>query len=188
MHRQLTAGLIAALVALAQPAAAAPPSGLGDRDLFGQADGNVAIFNDDSDDQLLSGGFGYNLRLGWRWTDHLGAFLQGGQAAWFATGLRRQVVPGVLNVGAGFEYRFFDGRLRSSAAAGSSTLLFDTTLDPAGRTGWFANIRPAGLRWGIAPNILFELNPVTFMVMQPVTTGVKLTKVEYQTVLALEFQ
>jgi len=182
------AGFVAAVVFLIGTQARAAEPGQGDRNLFIQADGHVAVFNDAPDRQFLSGGLGYGLRAGWRWSKRLGAFIQGGHAAWFKTGHDRKITPGVLNVGVGLETRFFDDRLRTSLAGGSSTLLFDTTLDSTGTTGWFANLRPAGLRWSLGERAAFQLDPVTFMVMQPVTTRPRLTKIEYQTVLALEFR
>lgn len=153
--------------------------------LFAQAEGHAAVLNDDTRSNLIAGGFGYALRVGWRW-DHLGVFAQGGQDAWFATGIRRNFDPGVLNLGLGAEFRYFDERVRSSVAGGTSTLLFDTPLDDAGTTGWFANLRPAGFRWSLTDHVALELHPVSFMIMQPVTKQERLTKVEYQTVLALE--
>ncbi len=179
--------LVASALAMLPAVASAQDYDLYDDDFFAQLDSHLAVVTDNPNDQLVSGGVGYAGRAGWRW-GRWGAFGEIGQAAWFATGIRRDFSAGVLNIGVGGEYRFHDGQVRISLAGGTSTLLFDTVLDPAGTTGWYANIRPGGLRWGLSESLALELNPVTFMVMQPVTRGERLTKLEYQAVIALEFQ
>ena len=73
----------------------------------------------------------------------IGAFGEVGHNAWFATGVRRDFSAGVLNIGVGGEYRFHEDKVRMSISGGSSTLLFESVLDPAGTTGWYAAIKPA---------------------------------------------
>lgn len=158
-----------------------------DGGLYGQLDGTVALLSDTPERSFFTPGLGYNVRIGWR-GDTLGAFAQAGQATWFGTALDAIYEPGVFNAGLGVEARYLDGRARSSLAGGTSTLLFDTALDEAGSTGWFASLRPIGMRWLLSERFAMEFAPITFNVMQPVTTAPRLTRVEYQAVLALELR
>lgn len=186
--RFLTTLFVAALaLLLAASVDAQEPGASFDEDFFAQVDGHVAALSDTPYEQLVSGGLGYSARVGWRWA-RWGAFIEGGQAAWFQTGLDRAFDPGVLNVGIGGEYRFHSDRVRTSLSGGTSTLLFDTILDNTGTTGWYLNVRPAGLRWGLNDWMALQFDPLSFEVMQPVTRDERITKLEYQTVLALEFQ
>ena len=80
-------------------------------------------------------------------------------------GLRRELDDrtkgGALNLGIGAAITYGGGSVRTSATVGTSTLLFDTVFDEAGRTGFFADIRPITLLdgHGLA---LFELKPALF--------------------------
>jgi len=93
----------------------------------------------------------------------------------------------LLNVGVGVEYLIFLGHVRSSFAAGSSILLTDTNIDEKGTNGWFFDLQPASLRWGIFDNMAIELSPLSFDVVAPVTSGIPLLLVSYMTSISLEW-
>lgn len=158
------------------------PSGI-----FGQVEGSVSIFNDVPDRGLVAPGVGYSGMLGYRVGDW-GAFLHVGHSMWVTSSTDASFRMGALNTGLGGEVRFLDDRVRSSLSLGMSTLLFDAPLDDAGSVGWYINVRPLGLRWDLFEAVSLELNPLSFLLMRPDSGGVgQLTRVEYQTTLAVEF-
>ena len=96
-------------------------------------------------------------------------------------------VQGAFNIGIGGEYLYFGRRMRSGINVGPSILLFDTGIDPAGTTGLFLDVRPAGLRWRLHDNVLIQFDPLTFTVVAPALSGIPLVVIEYRTALAFEF-
>jgi len=93
----------------------------------------------------------------------------------------------VLNVGMGGEYLSFLGHTRSSITLGFSILLSDTDIDEKGEVGWFIDLRPASLRWGMGKKSVLELTPLSLDIIAPVTTGIPLVVVSYMTVLSYEW-
>lgn len=154
-------------------------------ELWAQVEGNVALVNDIPGRNMLPNEFGYGSRLGYRW-DRWGVFGQITHNLWAPNREGWTIKPGVLNVGAGAEYLLFDRRVRISAAGGTSTLMFETVLDEAGTTGFFFEIRPAGLRWEVADSLRVEWDPVIFSLSQPVTEEPTLDQAEFKSVLAVE--
>lgn len=155
-----------------------------------QAEFFVALFNDAAEYSNIAGGFGYAGRVAWRAkTDRgnsFGIFAQFERNYWMSSEIELDVVPGVLNVGAGLEYVFFGGRIRSSLASGTSTLVFDTVFHDKGTTGYFLDARPACLRWSPVDWLVVELCVINFSMMAPVVGEISIRKIEYRTILTLE--
>lgn len=93
----------------------------------------------------------------------------------------------VLNVGFGAEYLNFLGHVRTSLAVGTSILLSDTAIDEAGESGWFIDLRPAGLRWAIADDFVLEFVPVSLDIITPVPAGIPLIVFSYGTLITIEW-
>ncbi len=71
-----------------------------------------------------------------------------GPAVWIAAeGKDDDGWSGVLNAGIGGEYLYANGFVKTAVALGPSILITGTDLDEVGQTGFFFEIRPAGLRW-----------------------------------------
>lgn len=94
---------------------------------------------------------------------------------------------GVLNVGLGGEYRFFDDRCSTALFAGVSSLLFDTALDAAGSTGFFVEIQTLSIRWALADAWALRLAPATIHLIMPVLTGIPLMSFQYRQTLAIDW-
>lgn len=93
----------------------------------------------------------------------------------------------VLNLGVGGEFLNFMGHVRTSLMVGWSVLLADTEIDEAGEVGWFVDLRPGGLRWGIGEEFAFELTPVSVDIIAPVTDGIPLIVFTYMTLIGVEW-
>lgn len=93
----------------------------------------------------------------------------------------------LLNVGVGGEVVGFLGHVRSSLTLGTSTLLSSTAIDDAGTTGWFIDLRPAALRWGIGEEAAIEFTPLTLDVAVPVVEGLPLILFAYMTHVGVEW-
>lgn len=134
---------------------------------------------------VIVGRWSPGVQGGWRFT-HFGLFgtVELDQTFDFTTDTDRL---DLLNVGVGVEVLQFVGHVRSSVAAGASILLADTLIDEAGETGWFVDLRPAAIRWGLGDAFAVELTPFAFDVVAPVTEGLPLVVLSYTTVLAVEW-
>lgn len=93
----------------------------------------------------------------------------------------------LLNMGVGVESLAFLGHVRSSFAVGTTVLLSNTTLDEAGELGWFIDIRPGSLRWGMGEEWAFELTPISVDIVAPITSGIPLVIYSYMTILSVEW-
>lgn len=93
----------------------------------------------------------------------------------------------VMNLGFGGEFLNFLGHVRSSLSVGASVLLTDTAIDKAGEIGWFFDLRPAALRWGIGDQLVVEFTPIALDVVTPVIEGIPLIVFSYTTVLGFEW-
>jgi len=189
------ASLLAGLSLSLAAGAVSPAAGAGEvrlprgQSLHLQVETFVALFNDAAEYSNIAGGFGYGGRAGWRREarrNAFGLFVQFERSYWLSSEIDLDVVPGVLDFGAGAEYLSFKGRMRSSLAAGSSTLVFDTPFHERGRTGYFIDLRPACLRWSPLGWLVVELCVINFTLLAPVVDRVSINKIEYRTILTLE--
>lgn len=166
------------------PAPAAPPRLLRPR-LAVEAAGSG--FNSGTGAALLGLSVGWGVRGGVDIGDAWGLFLHVEQNMWSGTSYGQGLVPGVLNVGVGGERRFFDGFIRTAVSLGTSILLFDTPLDRAGSAGFFADIRPLGVRWKLFKGPLtIGLDPISLTFLMPVLSGFPMARIQYRSSLSLE--
>ncbi len=107
-----------------------------------------------------------------------------------------KLVKGVLDIGVGGEYLFFDDRCRTAVAVGMSRLQFDTEIDKKGRKGLFFDVVPVGLRYplggggdgGEPGGFTLRFDPLTFHFIEPVIDDViPLVVFEYRTRVAIEW-
>lgn len=154
-------------------------------DIVVGVEGHAALFSGAQQHPLVDPGVGWGVRLGVGGREGWGAFLKVEQSVWVPT-QNWVSFPGVLNAGLGVEHRFAGGLIRSSLAVGTSTLLFDTGLDPAGSTGMFLDLRPLGLRWSPAPHVVIGLDPLSLVISAPVLTGLPLVRIQHRTTLSTE--
>ena len=94
---------------------------------------------------------------------------------------------GVLNVGIGAEYRFFNDRCRTAVYAGPSILLFNTALDEQGSTGFFFEVQPISIRWPLTDDFAIRLDPASVHLVVPVLTGIPLISFQYRHSVAVEW-
>ena len=95
---------------------------------------------------------------------------------------------GVLNIGVGWEKRYFDARCRSAVLIGSTTLLFDTALDSAGSTGFFLELSPVSLRFPLDEALTLRVDPGNIQIASPVLSGIPLITMQYRHGVALEWK
>ena len=107
---------------------------------------------------------------------------------WFdAQDLKTSFKRGVLNLGIGFEYRYFNDRCRTAVYTGPSILLFDTALDEQGSTGFFFELQPISIRWPLSKSFTIRLDPATVHLIVPVLTGIPLISFQYRHSVAIEW-
>ncbi len=161
-----------------------------DQSIYLQAEVFVALFNDAATYSNIAGGLGFAGRAGWRTGTRkgnaFGLFGQFERNYWLSSEIEFEITPGVLNLGMGAEYLFFDEHLRMSVATGPSILVFDTIFHDKGTTGFFVDVRPACLRWAPLDWLIIELCIINFSLMSPVLGDVSIRKIEYRTILTLE--
>ncbi len=155
--------------------------------LFFQAEGHLSFLSDAPNRSVFASSRGGAIRGGYRWR-RWGIFGHIEQNRWRASETQNVLTQGVLNIGGGGDYRFFEDRVRSSITLGTSTLLFDTLLNDVGTTGFFVDLRPGGLRWFPLDWLTLEFQPMSFSLIAPVVTKPVLVHIEYRTAFIVEFQ
>ena len=171
--------MLAASSVAAQAETEEPPSfqwvvapALGSSFLTATVDANMQVLT-------LNAGVRAGLRLT-RW----GFFLHTEWAAWQTPTGGGNYTQMALNLGLGVEYVYHDARVRTSLAAGTSTLLRSNELDSAGTTGFFADLRPAGLRWDRGQ--VWGIDPIHLTILIPVLGGIPLVDFQFRTTVSVE--
>lgn len=146
-----------------------------------------SLLSDAPEHSVLAQTFGYGGACGARWGDW-GLFLLLEHNLWRTSELEDSVVPGAVNLAVGVDFRFANGLVHTTMAAGPSFLAYDTLLDKAGSTGVFVEFRPLGLRIDIGQGFFLGIDPLVFAMVAPVLTGVPLVFVQYRTIGFLEYE
>ncbi len=152
---------------------------------FAAFEGHWSLFTVEKERSIVANTFGYGLRMGYRWPEWA-AFLQVEHNMWLATEYETDVVNGAVNIAVGGDYVFADGLIRTSLAVGISVLAFDTLIDDAGSVGLFAELRPLGLRWEVAPHVVIGLDPLTTSLVAPVLDAIPLVMIQYRSLVYVE--
>jgi hypothetical protein len=184
----------APLLAVALAAAAlAAPRGAAARDValpdgqsaYLQLEAFGAALNDGVGGSTITASLGYGGRGGWR-LGMVGFFAEFARDHWLTTEVATELTQGVLGLGAGAELLYANGRLRTSAAGGSATLLFDAAFHDKGTTGFYVDLRPLALRFRPAARLVVELTPIGFALVAPAVGELAIRRIEYRTTLTLE--
>jgi hypothetical protein len=144
-----------------------------------------SALNDAVGGSNITASVGYGGRIGWR-TGAFGFFAEFSRDHWLLTEIETELTQGVLGLGVGAEMLFAKGRLRVSAAGGSSTLLFDTAFHDKGTTGFYIDLRPASLRFRPARWLVVEVAPIGFTLVSPASGELAIRRIEYRTTLTFE--
>jgi hypothetical protein len=144
-----------------------------------------SLLNDAVGGSNITAAVGYGGRAGWR-RGMIGFFGEFSRDHWLLTEVGTELTQGVLGFGVGAEMLFADGRLRTSAAGGGSTLLFDTAFHDRGTTGFYIDLRPVSLRFRPTDWLVVELAPIGFTLVSPANGELAIRRIEYRTTLALE--
>ena len=122
-------------------------------------------------------------------TPNYGIFAKADWNPWFSPqAVNDALKPGILNVGVGMEYLFFNDRCRFAISLGTSTLLFDTALDDAFTTGFFIEMSPVSLRWSLTEELTLQLDPTSISLAMPVISGIPLVSFQYRHGISLEWE
>ncbi len=105
---------------------------------------------------------------------------------WITTQEQDVLESGALNLGAGVEFLYFDGRCRSALLFGPSILLFETALDTPGTTGVFLDIIAVEIRWPLSERFTVRFSPISFHLVMPVLGGIPLALLQYRHTVGLE--
>jgi hypothetical protein len=160
----------------------------GEGRVFLQIEVQASLLGNLGDQSINGTTFGPAVKAGYRWGD-LGLFLSLEHNAYVISETGRTLVhPGVVNLGIGGEIAYAAGFLRASLTIGPSILTYETRLDAPGTTGFFFDLRPAGLRWAVTDKITLMFDPLSFALVAPVLTGIPLVLAEYRTTFTTEFR
>jgi hypothetical protein len=181
------------LCAVALAAAIAAPRSASARDVvldkglsgYAQLEAFGSLLNDAVGGSNITASLGYCGRAGWR-RGMIGFFAEFSRDHWLMTEVGTELTQGVLGLGVGAEMLFADGRLRTSAAGGSSTLLFDTAFHDKGTTGFYIDLRPVSLRFQAAAWLVIEIAPIGFTLVSPANGELAIRRIEYRTTFTLE--
>ena len=132
-----------------------------------------------------AGGFSLALRGGYRW-ETFGGFLLAELIGWEGTYVGEEHFELAADVGIGGEMVYWDRRIRTALIAGTSVLLRENPIDPAGEVGFFVDLRPAGLRFAVGDTFSVILEPVTLTMILPVLSGIPMIVIQYRTVVSFE--
>ena len=149
-----------------------------------QIDTHASLLSDIQQSPIIGTG-GYGLRVGYR-LGNWRPLVQIEHSLWLEVEPDAQFALGVLNLAFGCEYLFASDFVRSSLAAGTSTLLFETVLDKPGTTGLFLDIRPLGLRWALSDHVYLGFDPLAFSLAAPSLGEIPLIKAAYRTLFTME--
>ena len=94
---------------------------------------------------------------------------------------------GTLNISFGVEVIYLKGSCRSGFGVGTSSLLFETALDPRWSTGLYVEIFPLSLRLDLWRGINLRWDSVSMHLVAPVLDGIPLAMLEYRHTVALEW-
>ena len=131
--------------------------------------------------------YALGVRGGLRW-GNWGVFAQIEPAYWLVSNpLGGEELQGALNIGIGGEKFSVDGFIRTALSVGPSILVNAGEVDKPGTTGFYFELRPAGLRWQIAENFVVGFDPILLSLMMPVLEGIPLIELEYRTTVTGEY-
>jgi hypothetical protein len=184
-RRGRVTALALAMSLAARPAAAADDGVEHPRAFFIGAEGHLSLLSDAPERSFINATMGYGARGGYRF-GRWGLVGQIERNYWLPTELSHQLAPGALNLVAGVEWLVAGRRVRLSAVAGPSILWFDATFDAKGTVGFFADLRPAGLRWRLGRSLCAAFDPLSLAVVAPVLGSPGIVQLEYRTLLGLE--
>lgn len=106
---------------------------------------------------------------------------------WVTSEQTIDVVPGVLNLGAGLEL-LYGKMFRTSAAVGTSTLLFDAPFHDSGATGLYVEFRPLGLRFRMGKHWALTLDPLSGTWISPAFSDPNLSQFQYRFTVGVEWR
>jgi hypothetical protein len=176
----IVAALVTSAPLAAEDAAPEPPRGF-----FAALEGHVSLLSDAPERSFIDATTGYGVRGGYRF-GRWGLVGQVERNYWLPTELSHELVAGALDIGAGAEWLVVNDRVRLSAVAGPSILWFDATFDRKGTVGFFADLRPAGLRWRPSRRLAVAFDPLSLAIVAPVLGSPSIVQLEYRTLLGLE--
>lgn len=114
-------------------------------------------------DRTIDPSLGYSLEGSARF-GALGLTAEVGHHCWPSLEWDWSMKPGVLTAALGGEFLYAGGRLRSSIALGTATLLYNTGFGhKAGATGPFVHLIPIAVRVPFGQHVTAELRPLSWM-------------------------
>lgn len=128
----------------------------------------------------------YSARFGYRTPRHIDFFCVLEHDVWIGSDLAFSGLPHVLNWGGGMGVILRHAKVRSSLAAGGSTMLFDGVNAEAGTTGMFVDVRPLALRFMTGHNNVLEVVLLSFQASMPKIEGIPIIHLEFRSALTLE--
>ena len=91
------------------------------------------------------------------------------------------------NFGLGFEYLYFQNRLRTALSAGMAILATEAVPDPPGRVGAYVEVLPASYVLSPWKHLNLILTPLSLYIGMPSLKGIPLVIIQYRMSVAVEF-
>jgi hypothetical protein len=92
-----------------------------------------------------------------------------------------------LLVGVDGEVLAANGWIRSRVGGGLAVVLSGTELDEPGKTGFYADIKPGGIRFVVGDAMRLTFDPLSMAILVPDASGIPLVDIQYRSTLSLEF-
>lgn len=104
---------------------------------------------------------------------------------WISLQTRDRIQPGVINIGAGVEFRYFDDRLATVLMVGTSILLFRSAFDEPGHMGLFLYVQPTVIRFAVGSAHL-RFAPLSMAIVAPSLEAIPLIAAQFRTSIGFE--
>lgn len=105
---------------------------------------------------------------------------------WISIQTRDGIQPGVLNIGAGVEFRWFEDRIATVAMIGTSVLLFRSAFDEPGHLGLFLYVQPTVIRFPVG-RFHLRFAPLSMAIVAPSLEAIPLVAAQFRTSVGFEW-
>ena len=141
--------------------------------------------------QILSnsaknGGYAVAGRGGFR-IGQWGGFAELQYVGWTGYSREQKDAQTSYNFGLGFEYLYFENRLRTALSLGMAILAKEAVPDPPGVVGVYVELVPASYVLKPWTHLNLVLTPLSLYVGMPSLEGIPLVIIQYRMSVALEF-
>ena len=117
----------------------------------------------------------------------MGGFAELQYVGWTGYSREQKDAQASYNFGLGFEYLYFDNRLRTSLSLGMSILGTEAVPDPPGVVGLYVELVPSSYVFRPWKHMNLIVTPLSLYVGMPSLEGIPLVIIQYRMSVTVEF-